>query len=164
MNAVSVYRRQDVMREICRRIGYQGRFVWLISTPEVHVLANKYGGNSRLRFKCIDITDYTIKKTILRDGKPIKLDSSTVVVALPTLRGRRRDLLCFMLCSEVRAQTWAIGPHKKLSPEELAVLQGLDKFDPSTMAVAHAICVYRGLVDPRGRLTDLGSVALRKLR
>jgi len=152
------------MREICRRIGYQGRFVWLISTPEVQVLASKYSGSSRLRFKVIDITDYSVKRWMLRDSKPVKLDSSTVVVALPTLRGRRRDLLCFMLCSEVRAQTWSLGPNKKLSPEELAVLQGLDKFDPSTMAVAQAVCVYRGLVDSRGRLTGLGSVALSKLR
>jgi hypothetical protein len=162
MNVVSVYRRQDVMREICRRIGYQGRFVWLISTPEVQVLASKYSGASRLRFKMIDITDYSYKKTILRETKPIKLDSNTVIVALPTLRGRRRDLLCFMLCSGVRAHRWDQADRNKLSPEEIAACTGQDKFDPSTMAVAHAVCVYRGLIDPRGRITEQGSKFLKQ--
>lgn len=151
------------MREICRRIGYQGRFVWLISTPDVSIMASKYTGPSRLRFKVLDIMEpppYAIKRAILRETKPVKLDADTVVCALPTLRGRRRDLLCFMHIHRVKSRTWSIANSSKLSPEEIAVCLGQEKFDTATMAVAQAVCIYRGLVDPRGRITRLGSELL----
>jgi hypothetical protein len=91
-----------------------------------------------------------------RESKRVRLDYDTVICALPTLRGRRRDLMVFMLCRRVRAMKWSYANSDKLSPEEIAVCLGQDSFDPSTMAVAHAVCVYRDLVDPRGRLTARG--------
>lgn len=152
-----------MIREICRRIGYQGRFVWLVPVSEVHLLASKYTGNSRIRFKVLDITDpppYAFKRVILRETKPIKLDADTVITALPTLRGRRRDLLCFMNLHRFKSRSWSVANSSKLAPEEIAVCLGQERFDASTTAVAQAICIYRGLVDPRGRITRLGSELL----
>lgn len=163
MDVSSVYRRQDTMREICRRVGYQGRFVWLVSAPSVPILASKYTGNSRLRFRLLDITDpppYSYKRFTAHETRPVKLDYNTALCALPTMRGRRRDLLVFMLCKRVRDASWSYAPSNKLSPEEIAVCLEQDSFDPSTMAVAHAVCLYRDLVDPRGRITKRGAAIL----
>jgi hypothetical protein len=162
MDVVSVYRRQATIREICRRVGYQGRFVWLISAPEVTLRATHFTGSSRLRFVMVNITKepYKYLRFAAREGKRVKLDYDTVICALPTLRGRRRDLLIFMLCRRARETKWSIANSNKLAPEEMAVCMGQDSFDPATMAVAHAVCVYRDLVDPRGRLTARGSSTL----
>lgn len=168
MDVVSVYRRQATMREICRRIGYQGRFVWLISTPEVTIRATHFTGSSRLRFVMVDISKQQCKfvRFSPREGKRVKLDFDTVICALPTLRGRRRDLLIFMLCRRARETKWSEANSNKLAPEERAVCLGQEAFDPATMAVAHAVCVYRDLVDPRGRITTRGTSTLnsKKLR
>jgi len=150
------------MREICRRVGYQGRFVWLISVPEVTIRATHYSGSSRLRFVMVNITEepYKFVRFVIRDGKRIRLDYNTVVCALPVLRGRRRDLLVFMLCKRSRDIEWSYANSNKLSPEEIAVCLGQDSFDPGTMAVAQAVCTYRDLVDPRGRITQRGAALL----
>jgi len=165
MDVSSVYRRQDVMREISRRIGYQGRYVWLIPATNVTINASNLSGASRLRFRLLDITQepYTFHRFSPREGKQVKLDPNTALVALPTMRGRRRDLLVFLCPMRARAHAWACANGRRPSPEEIAVLrQEDDAFDRSTMTVAHAVCVYRGLVDPRGRLSPSGTAALDK--
>jgi len=162
MDVASVYRRQGVIREICRRVGYQGRFVWLISAPEVTIRATHFSGTSRLRFVMVNIArePYKYVRFAAREAKRVKLDYDTVICALPTLRGRRRDLMIFMLCKRSRDNQWSYANSNKLSPEEIAVCLGQDSFDPATMAVAHAVCVYRDLVDPRGRITPRGAELL----
>lgn len=159
MDVASVYRRQAIIREICRRVGYQGRFVWLISTPDVTIRATHFTGSSRLRFVLVNIArnPYKFVRFSPREGKRVKLDYDTVICALPTLRGRRRDLLIFMLCRRVRAEQWSYANSNKIAPEEIAICLGQDSFDPATMAVAHAVCVYRDLIDPRGRITRRGT-------
>jgi hypothetical protein len=158
MDVALVYRRQAIVREICRRVGYQGRFVWLISAPDVTIRASHFTGQSRLRFVMVNITrmPYKFVRFSAREAKRVKLDYDTVICALPTLRGRRRDLLVFMLCRRVRETQWSLADSNKIAPEEMAVCLGQESFDPATMAVAHAVCVYRDLVDPRGRLTARG--------
>jgi len=152
------------MREISRRIGYQGRFVWLVPTPDVTINASNLSGVSRLRFRLLDISQepYTFYRNhALREGKRIKLDVNTALAALPVMRGRRRDLLVFLCPARARAHSWSYSNGWRLSPEEIAVLLSQeDAFDRSTMAVARAVCVYRGLIDPRGRLSPSGAAAL----
>ena len=146
MDPSSVYRRQDTMREICRRIGYQGRFVWLIPASTVPVLATTHVGHSRIRFRALNITDpppYSYKRTTLRT---LKLNDNTALCALPTLRSRRRDLLVFMTPERVKAQKWTVSEGNRISPEERAACLGQESFDASTMAVARAVCYYRGLI------------------
>jgi hypothetical protein len=162
--AFSVYRRQDLIREICRALDYQGRFAWLVSTADVPVLSNKQSGTSRLKFRLLDISQepYTFQKFSPSDHRKIKLSHDTTLTALPMLRSRRRDLMIFLHPARVNGRKWSIANSGKLSPEELAVLQGRDTFDVGTTSVAHAVCVYRGLVDQRGRPTELGTKLLER--
>jgi hypothetical protein len=164
VEVLSIYRRQAIIRDVCRRLNYQGRYVWLVPASDVVVLASVHSGGSRLRFRMLDISEEPTLKTrfIAREGHQIKLDSDTVVAAIPTLRMRRRDLLLFMYPARVRCQYWAANGWRPLSPEEKSVLRQQDHFDPATMSVAHAMLVYRHLVDLRGRPTRLGLQMLRK--
>ena len=159
INIGSAYRRQELLREICRKLDYQGRFVWLISATDVPVLSSKQLGISRLRFRLLNITEepYGFHRLTPSDNRKIKLDPNTALTVLPMLRGRRRDMLIFLHPTRVNGHKWSLANSDKLSPEERAVLQQKDTFDLGTTSVAHAICVYRGLVDPRGRLTEQGA-------
>lgn len=157
INVGSAYRRQEFLRDICRKLDYQGRFVWLVSATDVPVLGSKQLGISRLRFRLLNITEepYSFHRFTPSDNRKIKLDQNTALTVLPMLRGRRRDLFIFL--HPTRMRKWSLANSDKLSPEEVAVLQKKDTFDLGTTSVAHAICVYRGLVDPRGRLTEQGA-------
>jgi hypothetical protein len=120
------------------------------------VIASKQLGLSRLRFKILNLAEdpHTICKFTPRDGHKVKLAPMEALTILPMLRGRRRDMFVFLYPNA--GDHWSVADSSKLSPEERAVLQGKDTFDPGTTAVAHAICVYRGLTDLRGRPTELG--------
>jgi hypothetical protein len=169
MNVSFVYRRQDLIREICRKINYQGRFVWLVVGPKVLIMSSKQTGSSRLRFRMLDVHQrpFDFKHTVAREGRVIELDPKTILVAQPVLRGRRRELLAFLHHHLAEEYRWDYANGNRLSPEEIAVLTHQDDtFDLNTMSVARAVCFYRGLTDLKGRITWKGKKLLerRKIR
>lgn len=161
----SIYRRQTLIREVCRLAQYQGRYAWLVVTHEVTIRASHHTGASRLRFRMIDVDAFAFTRFSAREGAKVRLDAKKVLVAQPVLRGRRRDLLAFMSPQLSDPIQWSIGNGARLSPEEAAVLtQHNDKFDPTTTAVARAVCIYRGLLEPNGKLTWDGEQLLKSKR
>ena len=163
MSPVVVYRRQELMRDICRACGYQGRFVWLVPTTQVVTYATNHHGGSRIRYRELDIEhEQLVRRFAPYEGKRFRVPPDRVICALPVLRNRRRDMLVFMNPATVRAHSpWSQANQNRLAPEEIAVLLKQDGFDHATLDVAQAVCTYRQLVDPRGRLTSQGEKLLK---
>ena len=152
-----MYRRQEFIRNVCRAIDYQGRFVWIVPATEVRLLATQHAGPSRIRYRKIDLHEPpSVLKMVAREGRATRLTDRVAIAALPVLRNRRRDLFVFLHPDIVRAQDWVLAPGDKLSPEEMAALDNeSNKFDKATMNVARAVCTYRGLLKD-GDLTWVG--------
>src|SRR4029077_1280108 len=155
-----VYRRQPLVREVCERIGYQGRYVWLIGQSSVEILATEHLGPSRIRFKALAINGPTrIIPITKRKRGVVAITFGKILVALPTIRNRRRTLLMFVHPMMAQDTGGTKATSTILSPEEVAILLSLDwfKYGAATSAVARAVCFYRGLIrTPTGPISSYG--------
>lgn len=157
-----VYRRQPLIQDICRRVGYQGRYVWLVSAPSMRILASRHLGVSRIRYRVLRL-DRLLEHDIVgpRRNRTVHIPVEKVVVALPILRGRRRTLFIFMRPEIVEQQRFSEASRQTLMPEEIAVLVNNGKaYDAPTMDVARAICIHRELYTNQNRLTASGAALL----
>jgi hypothetical protein len=153
-----VYRRQPLIQDICRRIGYQGRYVWLVGGPKMRMLASKHLGVSRIRYRILRLDkEYEIDVMGPRRNRTVSIPVNKAVVALPILRGRRRTLFMFVCPAIVEGQRFSTASTQVLMPEEYAILANHESaYDAVTMDVARAICIHRELFTTHNKLTSSG--------
>ena len=132
--------------------------------------ASRYHGPSRIRYRFLDLTHvpsfYNKKyRTSLarylpipqEEDKNVKLSYHEACVALPIIRNRRRIQLVFLDPERIGYSEWSHRSSDRLSPEELACLTGRTKlYDKATIAVASAVCEFRGLMF-HGVRTEVGT-------
>ena len=143
-----VYRRQAFVRDVCRLVGYGGRYVWVIGYSEVPILGARFHGETRIRYRVLSLTPLKIQTVAKEESKKIKLSRNLAMVALPVVRRRKRALLLFLHPDEFSQHVWVKAGNGSLAPEEQDLLLGrIQKHTRATQAVARAVCRYRNLVD-----------------
>jgi hypothetical protein len=161
MTPIFAYRRQDLLRQICDHLGYQGRHVWLIAEDRVAMLATGLRGPSRLRFRLLDITEEPVFKRLnQREGRVLAVKPNLCLAALPFVGDRRWNLLVFLHPDRLGDRMWSQSFEARLKPQEADILERkLEHYDDKTIKVVRAVCEYRGLL-ARDRVTKLGLLYL----
>ena len=164
MKVKRIFRRQWLdtpaafVREVCQAVGYNGRYLWLVPTKTVYLIGPWSGRNSHIRYRLVRLhpTIQVVPMTNRGHGS-IRLENR-IIIAVPVLHGRKRSALLFMSPNRINSFEWCKAFNLVALPEEVAVLRNQQNksHDRATFEVAKALCIHRGLIDPKGDLTDDG--------
>lgn len=168
MNVERIYRRQWLdsptafIRDLCQEVGYNGRYLWLVPTKTVLLMGPWSGRNSHIRYRMAMLYPTPSMITMhYRRGRRVSI-RNRVIIAVPTLHGRKRSALLFMNPYRVLNYKWCKATSRVALPEEVEVLRKQPRnHDKATTEVARALCIHRQLMTHDGNLTPDGLELLK---
>jgi hypothetical protein len=158
--ALYAYRRQELLRDICQLVGYNGRNLWVVRTEDVTMLGAKWKGASRISYVLLGLNPLTALSLEKEDNTTVILDANIAVAALPKLRGRRGTMLLFLHPVVYDSYKWSSRKTPTLKLEELQALRGSKTTDPAVEHIGKILCYHRGLMTAKFERTDRGTALL----